>query len=151
MTHYTRRAALALTSMAIANTANAQAMFLGGQGIALRGFDPVAYWTLEIARKGKIDFESEIDEVTWWFSSKRHKDLFDENPKKYIPQYGGFDAESIARGYVRVSDPSVFVIVKDKLYLHYSVEVQNRWAQNIIGNIDIADENWPELSEIYED
>lgn len=142
---------MALTSMALAGAANAEAMFIGGQGVALRGFDPVTYWTLEISRRGNIDFETEIDDVVWWFSSKKNKELFEENPKKYMPQYGGFDADSIAHGYVRVSDPTVFVIVKEKLYLHYSIEVQNRWAQNIIGNIEIADENWPELSKIYEE
>ncbi len=152
MTRLTRRAALALTTAVIAGAVQADATYLDGMGYALKGYDPVTYWTLEIARKGNIDYEYEDEnDVTWLFSSEKNLELFKEDPEKYRPQYGGFDAQAVARGFLRPGNPTVFVIVKDKLYLHYSVEVQNGWAEDIIGNIAEADANWPDLSETYDD
>ena len=66
----------------------------------------------------------------------------------YTPEFGGYDAEGMARGFKRRSDPTVWVLIDGKVYLHYTIEDQNRWAEDIRGNIRLGEKNWETLKDL---
>jgi len=59
-------------------------------GVAIKGYDPVAYFTEGEAVKGKSEFSHSWNEAKWYFSSKTNRDLFASEPERYVPQYGGY-------------------------------------------------------------
>ncbi len=147
MTLITRRNSLALLGAGLATPLMSEPLSLDGLGNVIKGYDPVAYFRDEAAVKGSYEHELITDEGNWWFSSAENLSRFEDNPERYMPKYGGYCAEGIARGFKRRSDPTVWVLVRDKLYLHYSIEVQNRWADDVRGHINLADGNWPKLKD----
>ncbi len=117
--------------------------FFAEDGVAIRGADPVAYFTQGDAVIGSPEFEYEWNGATWRFASAEHRDLFASNPEDYAPQYGGFCAWAVSQGYTAEVDPEAWRIVDGKLYLNYSQKIQERWSRDIPGHIAKADENWP--------
>ena len=91
------------------------------QGVAIDGFDPVAYFDQDKAVKGSSEYNCEYLNTTWHFSSAENRDKFLSNPEKFVPQYGGYCAHSLTSNKIVYSNPESFVIRDDKLYL-YSVE-----------------------------
>ena len=85
--------------------------------LAIRGYDPVAYFTLQRATPGVAQFEYEWDEHRWQFANARHRDLFKADPVRYAPQFETFCAVSLARGEVHEASPEYWLIIDDKLYL----------------------------------
>lgn len=114
-------------------------------GLAIRGADPVAYFTESQPVKGNTEFEHEWNGATWRFSSQENLDLFAANPEQYAPQYGGYCAKAVSEGNLASIDPESWKIVDEKLYLNYSPEVQRQWTQDIPGNIALGDGNWTEV------
>ncbi|MEM8604548.1 MAG: YHS domain-containing (seleno)protein, partial [Cyanobacteria bacterium P01_H01_bin.121] len=112
-------------------------------GVAIRGADPVAYFTEGAPVQGKSEFSYEWNGAKWQFSSAENRDLFASNPEEYAPQYGGFCAWAVSQGYTAPVDPEAWRIVDGKLYLNFDQSVQRRWAQDIPGNIAQANANWP--------
>jgi len=145
MTLYTRRASLGMIAAGAATPVLAESLSLDGYGAAIQGYDPVAYFEIQEATKGSWEIELETENGIWRFSRTEYRDLFEDNPDLYTPQFGGFDALGIARGFKRRSDATVWVMVDDKIYLHYTIEGQNEWANDIRGNIRLAEENWKDL------
>ncbi len=117
--------------------------FVGDNGLAIRGADPVAYFTEGAAVTGSPEFTYDWGDATWQFASAENRDLFAANPKQYAPQYGGFCAWAVSQGYTASIDPNAWRIVEGRLYLNYSPGVQQRWERDIPGNISSADANWP--------
>ena len=115
--------------------------------LAIRGTDPVAYFTEGEVVAGDSEYESEWQGATWRFSSAENQALFDSNPEAYAPQYGGYCAKAISEGNVVSTDPEAWKIVDGKLYLNYSDEVQQQWVQDIEGNIALGDEMYPNVLE----
>ena len=113
--------------------------------VAIRGADPVAYFTQSRYVPGSADYPYEWGDATWQFASAENRDLFAENPEQYAPQYGGFCAWAVAEGYTAAVDPNAWEIVDGKLYLNYDARIQRRWQQDIPGNIARANGNWPEV------
>ena len=111
-------------------------------GLAIRGADPVAYFTQAQAVKGTEEFEYEWNDATWRFSSQENLDLFAANAEQYAPQYGGYCAKAVSEGNLASIDPESWKIVEDRLYLNYSPAVQQQWSRDIPGNIALGDENW---------
>ena len=127
--------------------------FYEKDGVAIRGYDPVAYFLEGKAVAGSPDFVSQYKGSTFRFSSKANLDSFTANPEKYAPQYNGFCAFGTASGYKAAIAPDAFTIVNDKLYLNYSLDVRKEWSADIPGFISKADKNWPEVStltKVYE-
>ena len=141
----TRRLFLASATCALTAPALAEPLYLDGQGVVIGGFDPVAYLELEEAVRGSIEHQWETEQGIWYFSRPEYRALFQKNPGKYTPQFGGYDAEGMARGFKRRSDPTIWVLIDGKVYLHYSIIDQNRWAEDIRGNIRQAEDNWKTL------
>jgi hypothetical protein len=78
-------------------------------------------------------------------ASAANRDAFKADPAKYAPQYGGYCAWAVSRGYTAGIDPEAWKIVNDRLYLNYSTAVQAKWSEDIPGNIAKAGENWPKI------
>ncbi len=115
---------------------------------AVEGYDTVAFFTEGKPVKGSKKHRVEYKGAKWLFSSEENKKLFEENPEKYAPQYGGHCAWAVGANSARApGDPKYWRIVDDKLYLNYNKSVQEKWLKDIPGFIKKADENWPKLLE----
>ncbi|NND81453.1 MAG: YHS domain-containing protein [Gammaproteobacteria bacterium] len=110
---------------------------------AIRGYDSVAYFTQGKAVEGKEQFTTDYNEAQWLFSSQEHLDLFKQNPQKYAPQYGGYCAYAVSKNSTASTQPDLFTIVDDKLYLNYSKGIQKKWLADTKNFIRLADQNWP--------
>jgi YHS domain-containing protein len=115
-------------------------------GAAIRGHDPVAYFTQGAAVAGDPSITATHDGATYRFASAENRDAFAADPGRYAPQYGGFCAYAVANGYTAKIDPEAFTVVDDKLYLNFSKGVRSRWERDVPGNITKGDANWPALS-----
>lgn len=109
---------------------------------AIKKYDPVAYFKVGEAVKGNEDFSFEWNDKIWHFSSKENRDLFATNPEKYAPQYDGYCAWAMTEARKAETDPQVWKIVDEKLYLNCSREAYEKWKKDIPGNIKKADKNW---------
>jgi hypothetical protein len=116
-------------------------------GLALHGYDAVAYFTEAKPVEGSPRFEHRWNNATWRFVSAANRDRFAQTPAAYAPQFGGFCAWAVSRNYTADTDPEAFDIVNGKLYLNYSKLVQLRWKVDREGNIRKADQNWPKLTQ----
>ncbi len=114
-------------------------------GVAIKGYDPVAYFVDGKPVKGSRGFEYVWMGAKWHFSSPEHRDLFIKNPEKYAPKYGGYCAYAVSRGSTADIDPEAWTIVDGRLYLNLSKKIRDKWSKDIPGNIKKADENWPNI------
>lgn len=143
------RVALAVLLFATATVAGAaesrvNKTFLGG--LALDGYDPVAYFEEGRPVPGSKAFTHAWSGATWRFASAAHRDAFAAAPERYAPQYGGFCAWAVAHGYTADVDPEAWKIVEGRLYLNCDKEVQAKWEADVPGHIQRADANWPALA-----
>ena len=114
-------------------------------GVAIDGYDAVAYFTDHKALKGSSGFITEWNGVSWYFASAGNKALFDVSPITYAPQYGGYCAFGASKGYKAPTDPTAWTIVGDKLYLNYSHKVKETWLRDTADRIKKADIYWISL------
>ena len=112
-------------------------------GVAISGYDTVAYFTKSDSVKGEKQFSTEWNGSTWRFSSSENLEKFKADPEKYAPQYGGYCAWGLgAKGELFPIDPDVWRIVDGKLYLNYDSSIQRKWLKDVPGFIQKADNNW---------
>ena len=109
---------------------------------AIRGYDPVAYHTEMKPVKGNSLYTFEYNDATWHFASSRNLELFREDPGRYAPQYGGYCAYAMSRGFVVSTDPLAWTIDDEKLYLNYSLNVRRTWLKDVPGYVAKADVHW---------
>ncbi len=114
-------------------------------GIAIRGYDTVAYFTQGKPVEGKPEHSIDWRGATWLFSTQEHAELFDAEPEKYAPQYGGYCAYGVAQGYLVKIEPDQWSIVDNKLYLNYDRGVQKKWVKDIPGFITKANDQFSAL------
>lgn len=134
-------AAIVLAPLAAA----AEPVFTDG-GFAIRGYDPVAYFTDGRPVRGDRRFRHDWQGATWLFASAEHRDAFAGDPARYAPAYGGFCAFAVSEGKTAPIDPTAWRIVEGKLYLNYSTGIHAEWSKDIPGRITRADRNWPGLA-----
>ena len=111
--------------------------------LAIKGYDPVAYFTENTAVKGKKQWQFEWRGAQWRFSSAANLNLFKAAPEQYAPQYGGYCAWAVAQNKLAGIDPEQFSLVDGKLYLNYNESIKNRWLADKKQLIDTADKQWP--------
>ncbi len=128
----------------VAGPAAAQQVFVAN-GAAIKGYDPIAYFTDGKPVVGSTQFTHRWNGAEWRFASAGNRDKFAAEPEKYAPQYGGFCAYGLAQGYKVKIEPDVWRIVDGKLYLNYDQSVQQTWVKDIPGHVAKADANWPKL------
>ena len=109
------------------------------------GYDPVSYFTKGTAQRGSGYHVADYQGVTYAFVSEENKELFEANPGKYAPAYGGWCAYGVAVGKKFVADPEVWKIVKGKLYLNLDRDIQAKWDKDIPGYIKTGNDNWKEI------
>ena len=131
--------------IAVPATAKEAEVWTDFWGLALRGHDPVAYFTEGRPVEGSSDHAAEWNGAEWRFVSAENRAKFLENPDKYAPQFGGYCAWAVSRGYTASTDPEAWEIVGDKLYLNYSLSVRDQWRQDRAGNIAKGERNWPKV------
>lgn len=118
---------------------------LDKSGVAIQGYDPVAFFTDHHPVKGKPEFTSKSDSATYQFASKEHKELFDKEPAKYEPVFGGYCAYGVSRNKLAPIDVDAFQIVDGKLMLQYSKSIRDSFNEDQKGNLNKANQNWPGL------
>ena len=113
------------------------------EGIAIGGYDVVAYFTEGEARLGDRAFGATWQNVEWWFSSEEHRDLFVADPQAYAPAYGGWCAFGMAQGYAADTDPEkAWSIVNDRLYLNWDRKISRKWRRNSAEYLKQSEAEW---------
>jgi YHS domain-containing protein len=118
-------------------------------GVILKGYDPVAYFVQKKAVKGSPKYKTTYQGATYYFSSAADLAIFKKNPSKYVPEYGGFCANGMANRKASDIDPSVFFVLKGKLYVCASPEAEKEFQSNLQQNTKKADQNWDEEYEWF--
>ena len=137
-------AAIAFAAAAIATTVAAKPPVNVSRGqLALRGYDAVAYWTDGRPVSGTADFEHRWNGAVWRFATAANRDAFAKDPARYAPEFGGYCAYAVSRGYTADADPQAWRIVDGRLYVNYSKRVQALWEEDVPGNIAKGRSNWP--------
>ena len=110
---------------------------------AIGGYDAVSYFTVNKAVRGSGFHTATHNSQVYLFSSKENKSLFEKNPSKYAPQYNGWCAYGVSVGKKFHTDPNVFAIVNNKLYLNLDSGIQKKWNAAQKKLIKDADKKWP--------
>jgi YHS domain-containing protein len=124
-----------------------QALNLDKNGVAIQGYDPVAFFTEKKPVKGKATLSSQSGGATYHFSSEANKKVFDAEPTKYIPQFGGFCAYGVAKGDKVKIEVDAFQIVDGRLLLQYDKKVRDLFTQDQKELLKKADANWPTVKD----
>ncbi len=148
-----KRFALALaTAASFALPAFAGEQFVDGTGYAVSGYDVVAYRSLTQSPvgtnqpdgvPGRADITAEYNGAKFAFASEANRDTFLSDPAKYAPQYDGHCAYGVSKGGKVPGNPNLWRIIDDKLYLNITKNVVGFWEEDIPGNINLAQGNWP--------
>lgn len=112
-------------------------------GVAVGGYDAVSYFVDDMPRPGRKDLTLTHTGVTWRFANEANRELFQRDPNRYSPQYGGYCAYAVATGGTGEGDPKHWNVVDSKLYLNASQRVKGKWERDIPGYVKKADANWP--------
>jgi YHS domain-containing protein len=118
------------------------AVDLNDNGVALSGYDPVAYFADSKPTKGSDAFTSKHDGATYWFASAAHRDTFVADPAKYTAQYGGYCAYAASLGKKAPGDPAQWTVLNNKLYINYDARIQKQWSADREAFIEKADKKW---------
>lgn len=109
---------------------------------AINGYDPVAYFTLNKAVKGDKAFTHSWNGATWYLSSQQNADLFKATPEKYAPQFGGYCAFAVSKGFTANTDPEAFKVINDKLYLCADKGMLKKWLAGGEETLNKSVTNW---------
>jgi YHS domain-containing protein len=113
-------------------------------GVAIMGYDPVAYFTEGRPMKGSEELAYQWLGTPWYFATQQHRELFINDPVKYAPQYGGFCVGEVAENGVTINiDPDAWAIIDGKLYLSYGKDFNAEFASRPERYLVKAEANWP--------
>lgn len=127
------------------NTLTNSSVWAKKTGIAILGYDTVAYFTQGKPVKGSDKFVTDWMGAKWKFSSQNNLDLFKADPTKYAPQYGGYCAYGVAKKDLVKIEADQFTIRNGKLYLNYDADIQKDWLKDPDGYIKKADALFQQL------
>lgn len=120
---------------------------IDSQGIGAHGYDPVAFFTEKTANKGDSQWQSTYGGATYYFQSNSNREMFDKDPGKYAPQYGGYCAMAMTMGKLEDVDPTFFVVHDGKLLLQRNEKAHLMFSRDLDGNHRKADANWAKLED----
>jgi YHS domain-containing protein len=113
------------------------------QGIAIQGYDCVAYHLANAAVKGKPEFSHSWKGATWHFESAKNKQLFEKSPEKYAPAFGGFCSYAASKGFTAKCDATAWRIEGGKLYFFNDAKMRDKWVAELEqGVIAKGEANW---------
>lgn len=118
-------------------------MFFAPGGLAINGFDPVAYFTDAKPVPGRPDQAVMWKGAIWRFASQFSRELFESNPRAFAPQYGGYCAYALSIGETSITDPMAWAIHANQLFLTHDLPTRRFWLRDITGNITRANRHWP--------
>lgn len=146
----TRRSFLAATALSVpaatffaSPALAAKPPVFATDGIAINGYDPVAYFTRSEPVTGDVAHASDWNGVQMIFASDENKAIFDADPEKFAPKYGGYCAYAVSKGGTATTSPDAWTVYEDRLYLNFNTTVRGIWTQDKPGNIAKANANWP--------
>ncbi|MBR0697668.1 YHS domain-containing (seleno)protein [Bradyrhizobium lablabi] len=116
-------------------------------GLAIRGFDPVAYFTDSVAIEGRPEFEVAKEGAVWRFRNEGNRASFAAHPEIYGPQFGGYDPTDVVRGVACAGNPRFWAIVGQRLYLFGREASRDAFAADPARYLGEARARWPELEE----
>ena len=116
-----------------------------GERVALRGYDPVSYFTEGKPEKGSSEFTFAFDDTSYWFKSAEHRAQFAAEPERYAPQFDGYCAIQVSRGVKAEPDPEAWSITNGKLYVFSEKMAVPMFQRQTTGIVEKAGENWPKL------
>jgi hypothetical protein len=114
-------------------------------GLAISGFDPVAYFTDGAALVGRESYEHTYAGVVWRFRNEGNRAAFAADPDIYMPRFGGYDPVAVARGVGVPGDPRLWLIVGGRLYLFYMEEARREFGAEAGQMTTTADRMWPRI------
>jgi len=114
-------------------------------GLAISGFDPVAYFTNSKAAVGRPDLEFRFAGATWWFHNEGNRAEFMAHPEVYLPSFGGYDPMALTRGVAVPGHPEVWLIIRQRLYLFRKPETRDAFAADSDEFITAAERRWPDV------
>lgn len=118
------------------------------QGVAIGGYDPVAYFTEGKAVKGAAEHSLDWQGARWHFAAAANRDAFEASPEKYAPQYGGWCAFGVSEGYGADIDPvDAWTVHQGKLYLNFDVATKERWREDLEERLAASESKWPSVKE----
>jgi hypothetical protein len=135
-------------SMAALATTSERTVANPRTGLAIEGFDPVAYFIDEAARLGNPNFELRHSGVTWRFLNPGNRAAFVDNPGDYAPRFGGYDPVGIARGAPSPGNPEFWLISEQKLYLFYGQQTREEFRSNARRILIQAEARWPDVIKV---
>jgi len=111
-------------------------------GVAIQGYDPVAYFTDGAPLKGEPTLRADWGGVVWHFTTPENRDHFLDDPERFAPRLGGHSVYGVVRGKTYTADPRVFDIIEGRLYLSRNENVREIWQRNPDGYLRTAEERW---------
>jgi YHS domain-containing protein len=137
----------AAVAFAICGHASAQQHAVtSGPRVALKGYDPVSYFTDGKPEQGSAQFTFAFDDTNYWFKSAEHRDTFAANPEKYAPQFDGYCAMMLSRGHKVEADPQAWTITSGKLYVFAGKPGAEKFVKESVAFAEKAKGNWPQVS-----
>lgn len=137
---------VATVAVTFCHRATAQNMTpVAGPRVALKGYDPVSYFTDGKPEKGSDDFTFAFDDTTYWFKSAEHRDKFASDPEHYAPQFDGYCTIQLSRGIKAEADPEAWTITNGKLYVFTKKAGPAYFNKQPVAIAEKASENWPKL------
>lgn len=141
-------AALVVSGPVSAQSSKRLDLNLNKAGVAIHGYDPVAYFTVGKPVKGSAAIAAKHDGATYHFSSAANKQAFLKAPAKYKPAYGGYCAIGASFGKKFDGRPDLWKIVDGRLYLNVAPGPHKRWLSETKERISIANANWPKIKSV---
>ncbi|MFZ3358807.1 MAG: YHS domain-containing (seleno)protein [Xanthobacteraceae bacterium] len=114
-------------------------------GLAIDGYDPVAFFTNGKPVIGSDEFELRSHGAVWRFANIGDRAAFAASPDVYMPRYGGYDPLGVAQGVAVAGNPNVWMITGEKLFLFYDAERRDRFAADPERLINLAERKWPSV------
>ncbi len=111
--------------------------------IAINAIDPIGYFTDAAPVPGLAAHEVMWNGAAWHFASAENAAMFEADPERYAPVFGGYCAFAASRGYLAPTVPEAWTVYEDKLYMNANLRARELWLQDVPGNIAKGLENWP--------
>ncbi|WP_395344658.1 YHS domain-containing (seleno)protein [Ningiella sp. W23] len=122
-----------------------EAVNVDESGVAIKGYDPVAYFTVSEPTKGSQQYSAKHNGATYYFASEENQSLFESAPDNYAPQYGGYCAFGVTQEKKYDVDPTAWAVVDGKLYLNLNAGAQRVWDKDRTGNIETGNDIWLDI------
>lgn len=142
---FTSLAVLALSIFPLRPAQADQPMFHAESGLAIGGYDTVAFFVDGHAVQGHSDYAVMWKGAVWRFVSADNQISFESDPRAYAPVFGGYCAYAVSQGYLMSGSPQDWHIVDDELYLLYNSDVKEIWKARMVDLIPQGRDHWPDI------